>query len=99
MFPFSAGQWDATLSSRCHDDGASLRLPFGREATARRHTPFLFARVITYELPDRRRAEIEVIVASRGLWGPRSCPVSQGWKVFRMGKLLKLALRLSVLVV
>src|SRR5262245_25804180 len=98
MFPFSAGQWDATLSSRCHDDGASLGLPFGRRSGARRRAPFLFTRVITYEFPDQRRAEIEVIVASKRLWGPRSCPESCGWKVFRMGPLLVLALRLSLLV-
>jgi hypothetical protein len=66
MFPFSAGQWDATLSSRCHDDGASLGLPFGRRSGARRRAPFLFTRVITYEFPDQRRAEIEVIVATLG---------------------------------
>jgi hypothetical protein len=96
MFTFRAGEWDAALSSRCNGDGASQEIAYVRETRRAERHLFLFARVITYKLPDSSKAELEVIVASTRLWPPASLDEAGGWKVVSLGLGLILALRLSV---
>jgi hypothetical protein len=96
MFPFRGSQWDATLYSRCHDDGAALELPFAPTSQSGDRLFFVFTRIITYKLPDDSTAELEVIVASSRILRPASSDESRGWKILSLGLGLVLAIRLSV---
>jgi hypothetical protein len=96
MFTFRAGEWDAALSSRCNGDGAAQEIAFVPETRRAERHLFLFARVITYKMPDRSKAELELIVASTRIWPPASWDEAGGWKVLTLGLGLILAIRLSV---
>jgi hypothetical protein len=94
MFSFRAGQWDQTLSCRCHGDGAALELPSPLRGRCADRTLFLFSRMIEYELPGDSRAELELIVASSRILRPDSSDAARGWKVLALGLGLGLGLGL-----
>jgi hypothetical protein len=96
MFSFRASEWDRALSSRCHHDGAALKLPLTPRRQADDRRLFLFTRRISYKLPDGSAAELEVIVASSRIWQPDLADESRGWKVLSLGLGLILAIRLTV---
>jgi hypothetical protein len=97
MLSFQLSDWDATVSSLYHQDGAALEVPFRRRTRSQERRLFLFTRRITYKMPDDSMAELEVIVVSSRIWRPDESDESRGWKVLPLGLGMILAIRLTVL--